>query len=226
LPEEKWPNSQDHTQVNTHVDGLEALKEKKTFHKEMKAGKHHSASAEVCPEENSIFLHLLKTSSTYSKVRRTLAYIHRFIHNARKMNPKSGPISVQELRAAETHLLKWSQFYANEESLVKKLVAKKGEDDLLRAHGRLKDVRCLPEELRKPVIIPQDHPFLILLLRDLHERRGHCAYKSLIHEARKRFWLVGLGRMAKTVTSKCVTCRKLRKWPLNQLASRHSQTLL
>ena len=114
-------------------------------------------------------------------------------------------------------LLKWSQFHVNEDSLDKKLVAKKDEDSLFRAHGRLEDVRCLPEELRKPIILPKDHPFVILLLRDLHERRGHCGYKSLIHEARKRFWIIGLRRMAKTVTSKCVICRKLRKRPLNQL---------
>ena len=133
------------------------------------------------------------------------------------MNPKSGPISVQELKSAETQLLKWSQFHVDEDSLETKLVAKKGEDGLLGAHGRLKDVRCLPEELRKPIMLPQDHPFVILLLRDLHERRGHCGYKSLIYEARKRFWIIGLRRMAETVTSKCVTCRKLRKRPLNQL---------
>ena len=98
LPEEKWPSAQDHTRVNTHVDDLDALREKKTFRKEKKAGKHHSAAAEVCPEldqpgseENPILLHLLKTCSTYSKIRRTLAYVGR---NAWKMNPKSGPISL------------------------------------------------------------------------------------------------------------------------------------
>ena len=204
LPEENWPNFQDHTQANAHVDDPEALKEKKTFQKEKKASKHRSAFAEVCPgpdqpesEENPILSHLLKTCSTYSKMRRTLAYVRRFIHNAQKMNPESGPISVQ---AAETHLLKWSQFHVDEGSLDKNLMAKKSEDGLLRAHGRLEDVRSLPEDLRKPIILPRDHSFLILLLRDLHERRGHCGYKSLIHEARKRFWIIGLRRMAKTVT--------------------------
>ena len=38
-----------------------------------------------------------------------------------------------------------------------------------------------------------------------------------MYKARKRFWIIGLCRMAKTVTSKCVTCRKLRKRALNQL---------
>jgi len=71
LPEEKWPNFEDHTQFDTHVDDFEASKEKKTFQKEKKARKHYSASAEVCPEldqpesgEKPILLHLLKTCST------------------------------------------------------------------------------------------------------------------------------------------------------------------
>lgn len=224
MPEEKWPNFQDHTQVNAQVDDPEVLKEKKAFQKEKKASKHYNAFAEVCPELNQpesegnpILSHLLKTCSTYSKIRRTLAYVCRFIRNARKMNPKSGPISAPELKAAEARLLKWSQFPVDEGRLDKKLVAKKGEDGLLRAHGRREVIRSLPEELRKPIILPQDHPFVILLLRALHERRGHCGYKSLMHEARKRFWIIGLRRMAKNGTLKCVTCRKRRKRPLNQL---------
>ena len=71
------------------MDDLEVLKEKKTFQKEKKEGKHFSAFVEVCPEldqpeseENPILSHLLKTCSTYSKMWRTLAYIHGFIHNA------------------------------------------------------------------------------------------------------------------------------------------------
>ena len=163
LPEAKWPSFQDHTQDTTHADDLAALKEKKTFQKKKKAGKHHTASADVYPEhyqtkfeENPILLHLLKTCSTYSKTRKTLAYVRRFVHNARKLNPKSGPISVQELKAAESHLLKWSQFQVDEESLDKKLMAKKGEDGLFRAHGRLEDVRYLPEELKRPLYPSSD----------------------------------------------------------------------
>ena len=73
-PEEKWPSAQDHTRIYTHVDDLNALREKKTFRKEKKAGKHHSAATELCleldqpgSEENPILLHLLKTCSTYSR---------------------------------------------------------------------------------------------------------------------------------------------------------------
>ena len=47
LPEAEWPSFQDHTQDTTHEDDLTASKEKKTFRKEKKAGKHHTASADV-----------------------------------------------------------------------------------------------------------------------------------------------------------------------------------
>ena len=69
--------------------------------------------------------------------------------------------------------------------------------------------------MRKPIILPQDNLFVIMLLCDLHERRWHYGYKSLIHEARKSFWIIELSRRAKTLTSKCVACRKLRKRPSN-----------
>ena len=56
-----------------------------------------------------------------------------------------------------------------------------------------------------------------LLLKHLHEKRAHCGFKSLIYESRKRFWIVGVRNMAKQVTSKCVTCKKLRRKPMGQL---------
>ena len=60
-------------------------------------------------------------------------------------------------------------------------------------------------------------PLVKLLLQHLHDKRRHCGYKSLMHEARKRFWIVGLRGMCKQLTRRCVTFKKLRKKPLDQL---------
>ena len=96
------------------MDDLNALRERRKRFGKRRKPVNISAAAEVCleldqpaSEENPLLLHLLKTCSTYSKIRRTLAYVGRFIHNAWKMNPESGPISVQELNTAETHFLKF-----------------------------------------------------------------------------------------------------------------------
>jgi len=105
----------------------------------------------------------------------------------------SGPISVQELKAGET-------LHVDERSLDKNLLAKKVEDGLF---VRVVYVISLPEAMRKPIFLPQDHLFVIMLLRDLHERRWHYGYKSLIHETRKRFWNTGLSRRARTHFKVC-----------------------
>jgi len=95
VAEENWPSFQDHTRANAHVDDFEALKEKKTFQNGRKASKQPSALAEECSEldqpdfeETPILSHLLKTCSTYSKIRRSLANVRRFIHNVREIEPE------------------------------------------------------------------------------------------------------------------------------------------
>ena len=95
--------------------------------------------------------------------------------------------------------------------------ASKDEEGLIRAHGHLENARILPKDMRNPVVLPRDHQLMILLLRHLHSKRGHCGYKSLMHEARRKYWKIGLRKMAKAVVSNCVLCRKLRRKPLDQL---------
>ena len=86
----------------------------------------------------------------------------------------------------------------------------------MRAHGRLENIRSLPNELRNPIILLKGHRLVHLLLDHLHEKRAHCGSKSLTYESRRRFWIVGVRHMAKHLTAKCVTCKKLRKKPLEQ----------
>ena len=60
-------------------------------------------------------------------MRKTLAYVLRFVQNTRKKIFKSGPISVQEVKEGKLQGLKWSQLHIGEASLDKKLVAKRDE---------------------------------------------------------------------------------------------------
>ena len=127
------------------------------------------------------------------------------------------PISPKELTESELRLFKWCQQTIDVDKLDKKLIPSKDEHGLLRAHGRLENIRTLPDEMRNPIILPKSHRLVELLLVHLHGKRAHCGYKSLIYESRKRFWIVGVRHMAKHLTGKCVTCKKLRKEPFEQL---------
>ena len=179
----------------------------------------HSTTTDPSREEkdNPIFLHLLKSLATFQKVRRTLAFILRFVQKASKRSTHKGPLTVQELKDAEKQLFKWTQHKLDVRAIDKSIVAEKDEEGMIRAHGRLENVRVLPSEMRNPIILPRDHPLVRLLILHLHNKRRHCGYKSLVHETRKRFWIIGVRSMAKLLTRRCVTCRKLRKKPLEQL---------
>ena len=235
LPEEKWPDFQAEEQSN-HKKEAEVLKEMKTSEKASISAKTEvpegdvndvnpeTATTEVSAnpeqvksEDNPLLQKLLENYSKFPKIRRTLAYVLRFVQNTRKKNVKTGPITVQELKDSENQLFKWSQLHLKPSVVDKKLIPSLDENGIIRAHGRLKDVRLLPQEMRNPVILPRDHPLVRLLPRHLHEKRGHCGYKSLIHEARRNHWIIGVRNMSKALTAKCITCRKLRKKPLDQL---------
>ena len=231
LPEANWPSFQVEDQ-SIHVEEAEVFKEMKTSEKADTSSKHGAAISDVnavkheattveanaeLEEDNTILHQLLKTCSTFSKIRRTLAYVRRFAQNARKKNAKTGPITVQELKESENQLFKWSQLHLDPSVIDKKLIPSLDEDGLIRAHGRLEDARSLPQEMRNPIILPRDHLLVKLLLRHLHTKRAHCGYKSLIHEARRKYWIIGVRSMSKALTSKCITCKKLRKKPLDQL---------
>ena len=177
----------------------------------------HAASVHEEKEDNPIFCHLLQSYSTFTKIRRVLAYVHRFVDIIRRRAVANRSLTFQDLKRSELQLLKWSQLHLDVSQLDEKLIATMNEEGLIRTHSRLENARILPKDMRNPVVLPRDHPLAILLLRQLHRKRGHCGYKSLLHEARRTLWIIGLRKMAKSVVSKCVDCRKLCKKPLQHL---------
>ena len=134
-PESEWPQFKEDNQ-KPNVDLFETRRESKppkksknkstsqvssTFKEELasstpedstKVSNEPRVQANVAmrhEEENPIFSQLLETCSTFSKIRRTLAYVNRFIQNARNVNPQRGSITVEELRNAEKQLFQWIQ---------------------------------------------------------------------------------------------------------------------
>ena len=156
-------------------------------------------------------MQLLMTCSTFSKIRRTLVYVHLFVKKTRKRNSNIGPITVKELKESETQLFWWTQLHLEPSAIAKKLIPKPHENGLLRAQRRLEDVKALPEKLWNSVILPSDNLLFKLLLLHLHHKRGHCGYKRLISDDKRKYWIIRVGNVSKALTAKCFTCKKLRK---------------
>ena len=131
---------------------------------------------------NPLFEHLMRTCSTFSKARKTLDYVLRFVNNTRMKTKNRDPISPKELTESELRLFKWCQQTIDVDKLDKKLIPSKDEYGLLRAHGRVENIlRMLPDEMRNPIILPKSHRLVELLLVHLHGKRAHCGYKSFIY---------------------------------------------
>ena len=119
-----------------------------------------------------------------------MAYVLRFISKARTKVKNRDIILLKELSLAELCLFKLSQQTLDKDKLDKKLIPCEDEQGLLRAQGRLENIRSLPNELRNPIILPKGHRLVHLLLYHLHEKRAHCGSKSLVYESRRRFWII------------------------------------
>ena len=76
----------------------------------------------------------MRTCSTFSKARKTLAYILRFVNNTRMKAKNTDPISPKELTESEIRLLKWCQQTIDVDKRDKKLIPSKDEQVLSRAH--------------------------------------------------------------------------------------------
>ena len=179
--QEEWPKFEEN-----------ALKMNEEFSAQMKppvearptsCGKAEFSTAQKELRDNPHFENLTRTCSTFSKARKTLAYVLRFVNNTRMKTKNRDPISPKELTESELRLFKWCQQTIDVDKLDKKLIPSKDEHGLLRAHGRLENIRTLPDEMRNPVILPKSHRLVV------HGKRAHCGYKNPIYESRKRFWI-------------------------------------
>ena len=112
-PEEEWSTFEENSK---RVDE-ESLKENKPNKEKTTKGKERTqctVSSEEStnirqPTDNPILQHLMKTCSTLAKARKTLAYVLRFINNARKKENNTSPISPEELTESELQMFRWCQ---------------------------------------------------------------------------------------------------------------------
>ena len=193
-PEEEWPTFKENSK-SVDEESLKEIKSNKEKTTKWKEPTQCTVSSEEStnirqPTDNPILQHLIKTCSTFTKARKTLAYVLRFINNARKKENNASSTSPDDLRESELQMFKWCQETININTVDQKLMSKPDEQGLLRAYGRLENIRSLPNEMRNPIILPKGHQMVDLLLKHLHAKRAHCGFKSLIYESRKRFWIV------------------------------------
>ena len=91
------------------------------------------------------------------------------------------------------------------------------DDGVLRVGGRLHQTE-LPYDVKHPVLLPKKAHLTDLVIRHFHQRTGHQGRARTHAESRSSgFWIVNGSSLIGHHISKCVTCRKLRASPQQQV---------
>ncbi|XP_064479062.1 uncharacterized protein LOC135392275 [Ornithodoros turicata] len=168
-----------------------------------------------------VLLDINKYSSVL-KLHRTTAWVLRYIHNLKSHVRRSGVLSTEEIEKAEVHWITTVQrmTFQHELSCIEKgsklpsnsplrdLTPFIDNDGIIRAGGRLQFSRGTYDE-RHPRILPGDHHYTKLLVRQTHHQLLHAGIRDTLVQLRENFWVTRARRLVKRVIHDCVTCKRL-----------------
>ena len=89
------------------------------------------------------------------------------------------------------------------------------KEGLIVSTGRLRNAP-IPEAVRCPVVLPNDHHAVEVLIRHIHFSHGHAGREYMLAELRRRFWIIGATSIVRRVLGKCVECRRRAAQPCEQ----------
>lgn len=166
-----------------------------------------------------------KRYSQYNRMRRSGAYVLRFVYNLRnKNNRRTGSLTVDELKLSDIMLIKQSQiesFPVEYDLLLKDKHIKKNsklcklnifmdENKLLRVGGRIRDSTMFTYAKKHPLLISAKHWFSLLLFRNEHKQLAHAGAQALLYNVRETYWPVGGRDLARQIVHACIVCTRLR----------------
>ncbi|XP_043222648.1 uncharacterized protein LOC122381925 [Amphibalanus amphitrite] len=211
----EWP---DQSQVQQLQGSTEELEIKKSV-----------VSATTATEGDDYTAQLLNSTSDWFKLKKRVAWVLRWKQLLQKRvagRKESGTrdedllsprLSVQELEMAEAAILRHVQEQAFPEEMSGS-VRKSSRlfrlnpcvvDGTLRVGGRLVNAQ-IPDAAKHQLILPKNGHVTDLIIRDMHERKGHSGREYVLAELRRRFWIVSGSSAVRRVLSRCVRCRKIQ----------------
>ena len=175
----------------------------------------------------------LKRFSSWIRLKRVVAWINRFVSNCG--SPKGEKvlcqtISVDELDAAETHIVKEVQQEAFKDEMrtikdreqllhtnrLSPLCPFVDASGILRVGGRLKDIK-IPYHAKHQPILPKQHQVTRILIDWFHRRNGHVGPDHVLSLVREHYWILNGLTVCKSVLGRCFFCRvrrAMRQFPV------------
>ncbi|UYV73009.1 hypothetical protein LAZ67_10001506 [Cordylochernes scorpioides] len=169
--------------------------------------------------------------SSYSRMKRTLAWCLRFINNSRYPSNKfSGTLTTKEIRSSELKITKVVQecyFSVEINALLSSKALPKtnkllclnpfiDQNGILRVGGRLK-LSSLSEFQKHPIILPPKSHVTELIIRQCHQEHFHSSFNLTCSILRRTYWIVNGRSFVKQILKNCVQCFKVNARPNTQL---------
>lgn len=164
---------------------------------------------------------LLTRFSTWSTLKRTTAYVLRFISNCKNQKRDSGPLSSQELNASELIIVKLVQQNAFKEEIhllksnkncktkLQRLQPFMDKIHMLRVGGRIK-FSSVSYNAKHPLLLPKDHHVTQLLIKHYHLKYLHAGPQLVQSLLTQNFWILSARNAIRSCIFKCITCFKAK----------------
>lgn len=169
--------------------------------------------------------------SSWSRLLRKVAWLCKaaLAFKARDNKHREG-LTPALIEAAERVIIREIQGFSYEEELkqlqagreisrsssLKSFEPTLGADRLVRATGRLEEA-SVPDELKHPILLPNDHLTVNTYIRHVHEEEtGHGSSQYVLNKIRRKYWIIKPTGLVKRVVESCVICTRLRRQTAKQ----------
>ncbi|EGT60120.1 hypothetical protein CAEBREN_32382, partial [Caenorhabditis brenneri] len=69
------------------------------------------------------------------------------------------------------------------------------------------------DEMKSPIIIIHKHELARLIVQESHTNLRHEGVKNVVCDVQRRYWILKIGHLVKSVRDRCVTCRRIHAPP-------------
>lgn len=160
--------------------------------------------------------------SSFLRLKRTVAFVLRFVKSCKKETSVSGSFSEEELTQAMNVIIALSQkqsfpeytLFLQNKPLPKKSHLHKfhpfmDKNNIMRVGGRLNNSNFAYDK-KHPILLQSTHRFTKLLFEFEHKNLMHAGPQLLLYSIRESYWPIGGKRLAKATYRQCVRCVRMR----------------
>lgn len=178
--------------------------------------------------------------SNWNRMVRSLAYVIRYVRvlKAKAKNEKIlGPLTKEELDKSQNLIFRQAQYENYPDEMVtlerNKILpeAKRNpihkssslvnylpyldESDILRVQGRIGTNIDLPDDVKRPIILPRINKITRLLVECYHRMYHHRNHETVINEMRQKFYIPRIRVLLRSVRiNDCQLCKVRRTKPI------------